>query len=63
MLGSACRSHDTPDPSCLGERIAIMMDLIGAGEKPFVLNSLSESLPDYELDVLRNWIAGRRRHR
>lgn len=59
LLGSSCRSHDTPDPSRSSEQIAIMMGLIGPGEKPFVLNSLSESLPDHELDVLRNWIAAK----
>jgi len=57
LLGSACPSHDTPDPSRPDQQISIMMDLVGEGRKPSVLDSLSESLPEHELDVLGNWIA------
>ncbi|WP_271554899.1 CHAT domain-containing protein [Bradyrhizobium sp. CCBAU 45394] len=56
-LDSACRSHKRPDPSRSEEEISILADLAGAEERLLVLDPLTESLPDAELEVLRNWIA------
>jgi hypothetical protein len=42
MLGIACRSHDMPDPGCLGERIVIMMD--GPSRRKTVRVELAERI-------------------
>ncbi|MCA6115209.1 CHAT domain-containing protein [Bradyrhizobium sp. WSM 1738] len=56
-LDSACRMHNRPDPARSEEEISILTDLAGGKDRLSVLDALTESLSDAELEVLRNWIA------